>query len=168
VVESRLRLRWATDSDIASFLAQPKLVQDHLADKLDLIASVDTDVGKHAVVWCISNLVPLRQFAAGGLTLLFYEDLCRQPEIELNRVFGALGRLEQQPGRRLTQPSSTTTVASAVLAAGTPPLQAARTLDARDTAIVMDIVEAFGLAGLYDAAGRPVSLLDDALVSDAE
>jgi hypothetical protein len=157
VVESRMRLRWATDSDIASFLAQPTLVTDFLADKLDLIASTTTDEGKHAIVWCISNLVPLRQFASGGLPLVFYEDLCLRPERELPRVLTALG-LSADDGISLDsfdRPSSTTTATSGILSRRRSLQEWQDRLGTRRIDNVLRVVQAFGLADLYDAAGSP-------------
>jgi hypothetical protein len=157
VVESRMRLRWATDSDIASFLAQPALIADFLADKLDLIASTTTDEGKHAIIWCISNLVPLRQFASGGLPLVFYEDLCLHPERELPRMLTALGLGADDGAERdaLDRPSSTTTAASGVLSRRRSLHEWQDRLGTRRIDNVLRVVEAFGLGHLYDAAGSP-------------
>ncbi len=65
VVASRMQLGWDTDADIAEFLAQPELVQDFLEDKRDLIESCQTPAEKHAVIWAISNLVPLASVCRG-------------------------------------------------------------------------------------------------------
>jgi hypothetical protein len=109
VVQSRLRLNWATDADIAEFLRQPDLVDDHLRPYLPVIESAVTDEEKHAVVWCISNLVPLRQFAEGGWTLLFYETMRQYPEVEVPRMFRALGvEYRKDVFTALRRPSRTT------------------------------------------------------------
>jgi hypothetical protein len=157
VVESRLRLGWATDSDIASFLAQPALVSDFLADKLELIASTTTDEGKHAIVWCISNLVPLRQFASGGLPLVYYEHLCTQPGIELPKVLTAVGFPQTYDARsdRYASPSSTTAAASRVLSGRPSHADWRDRLGAARIDNVLRVVDAFGLGDLYDAAGMP-------------
>jgi hypothetical protein len=79
VVLSRMELDWATDDDIAPMLAQPDLLDDFLAAKIDLIHGAATPEAKHAVVWCVNNLVPLTQFGPGELHTVFYEDLCLRP-----------------------------------------------------------------------------------------
>jgi hypothetical protein len=62
VVQSRMKLGWATDDDIRHFLSQPTLMSDFLNEKIDVIAKAQTDEQKHAVIWCVTNLVPLQQF----------------------------------------------------------------------------------------------------------
>jgi hypothetical protein len=157
VVQSRLELGWATDTDIASFLRQPDLVEDFLRDRMDLIRSTRTDAGKHALIWCISNLVPLRQFGAGGLPTVFYEDLCTQPEIEIPRIFEIL-----------RQPYDETVFSSLALASSSArgrravvdPLERASSwrhrLSASQVAEVLAIVDAFGLGDLDGESARPL------------
>ena len=64
VVLSRLELGWATDHDIQPFLSQPQFVEDYLSPYLDLICNAVNSEEKHAVIWSISNMVPLRQFSS--------------------------------------------------------------------------------------------------------
>ncbi|MFO7683990.1 MAG: sulfotransferase, partial [Chloroflexota bacterium] len=92
VALSRRQLGWATDSDILAFLEQRPLLNDHLAPHRDTINRAHTDLEKHAVIWCVSHLIPLRQFAPGELTIIFYEDLCLHPERELARIERVVGR----------------------------------------------------------------------------
>jgi hypothetical protein len=158
VVQSRLQLGWATDSDLASFLAQADLAHDHLQDHLDLIHATRTEVGKHALIWCISNLVPLRQFAGGHLPMVFYENLCDQPEVEIPRIFEVIGHtFDASIFDSLAVPSSTSRGAS-------------RTPEFRDRASswrgalstgqideVLRIVNTFGLGHLYGDSTRPLA-----------
>jgi hypothetical protein len=157
VVQSRLQLGWATDTDIASFLEQPELIEDFLSSYLGLINRTRSAAGKHAIIWCISNMVPLRQFAAGGLPLVFYEDLCIQPEIELPRIF----RLMRLPLRdsvftSLATPSASSRrrgsdVTPAGLVSGWR-----RSLTADQVAEVLAVVDAFGLGHLYGDSATPL------------
>jgi hypothetical protein len=156
VVQSRLQLGWATDTDIASFLAQPDLVQDHLAEFLHLVQAARTDAGKHAVIWCISHLVPLRQFAAGGLPIVFYEDLVTQPTVEIPRVFGALGRpYESTVFDSLAVPSASTRGPSAGIAAADRISGWQSTLSRAQIDEILAIVDAFGLGHLYGESPVP-------------
>lgn len=86
VVQSRLSLNWATDLDIQHFLSQPDLIEDHLSTYLDVINGAKTDYEKHAIIWCISNLVPLKQFSRGQIPIIFYENMLIKPDIELPRI----------------------------------------------------------------------------------
>jgi len=158
VVESRLRLNWATDSDIASFLGQSTLVADFLEDKLDLIASTDSAEGKHAIIWSISNLVPLRQFDAGALPIVFYENLCMRPGLELPTAFAALRQAAPADlARSLLRPSSTTT-ADSFMGEHRRSLSAWQDrLGAQRIDRILRIVDAFGLGELYDSAGMPAA-----------
>jgi hypothetical protein len=163
VVLSRMRSDWATDTDIAPFLSQEKLVEDHLKDRLDLIRGARRVEEKHAVVWCVSNLVPLAQFGPGELDVFFYERLCTQPEPEIQRIARILseGPLEAREAklgkalRRIDVPSGTTLKSSAVVT-GDDPVGRWRKLLSRDQiANILAIVEAFGLSHLYGDSDRP-------------
>jgi hypothetical protein len=156
VVQSRLQLGWATDTDIASFLAQPDLVQDHLAEHLDLIRATRTDSGKHAVIWCISNVVPLRQFASGGLPIVRYEDLVTQPTVEIPRVFRALGQpYDDSVFDSLAVPSTSTRGRSGDVAAADRTSDWRRRLARAQIDEILAIVDAFGLGHLYGESPLP-------------
>ena len=116
VVASRMQWGWGSDSDLASFLVQPALVEDFLADKMDIIEGARTEAQKHALVWCISNLVPLRQFAGTELPVFPYERMVDRPEEEVPRLFGAIGQ-DYAPSvfKALRRPSSSTAAGSAVM-----------------------------------------------------
>jgi hypothetical protein len=156
VVLSRMRLRWATDEDIWRLLRQPELVTDHLAPFSDVIDRARTDEEKHAVIWCVSNLVPLRQFAAGGLPILHYERLRHEPETEVPRLFQTLGLgFDEHVFGALGRPSRTSQRAvpdAAMDANGW--MQALTSTQVRR---VLDIVSAFGLYHLYGGGTMPSS-----------
>jgi hypothetical protein len=157
VVLSRMQYRWATDGDIAPFLSQPPLVADFLADKLDLIHGAATDEEKHAVIWCISNLVPLEQFQPGELDVLFYEDLCTRPEREMRKVSEATRRAyDGAILDRVRRPSSTTLPTSAILTGEDRVTGWQRRLSAGQIRNVLSIVEAFGLGHLYGDSPTPL------------
>ena len=61
VVLSRMKLDWATDSDIAPFLAQPKLVEDYLSDKLDFINGIEA--------WITYQPLPVWRLEGGYVSL---------------------------------------------------------------------------------------------------
>lgn len=163
VTLSRRQLGWATDSDIESFLAQPTLLEDHLNPCLDIICRAQTELEKHAVIWCISHLVPLRQFAPGELTLVFYEDLCLQPQRELARIAQVVQRPLAAAPASLARPSATTTAASAVLTGDDRVTRWQNSLSSVEIGQVLDIVAAFGLDHLY--AGRPDTMDTGRIIS---
>jgi hypothetical protein len=156
VVASRMQLGWDTDADIEPLLSQPRLASDFLHDKLDLIQGCRTPEEKHAVIWSISNLVPLRQFEHGSLHLVFYEELLSRPEAELPRVFRLSGLdYDEATLARLTRPSATTVNFREVAAGGQDLARWKRSLTSGQIERVLAIVEKFGLGDLYGDSPMP-------------
>ena len=91
---------------------QPQLVEDHLAPFRDVLESATTVVEQRLAVWCVQNYVPLRQFAAGEIHIMYYEAMCVDPAGELRRLYAYLGKEFDDKKlartlRRLRRPSST-------------------------------------------------------------
>ena len=150
VVLSRIELGWATDRDIASFLSQPQLIEDHLGPYLDLIHSAANIEEKHAVIWSICNLVPLIQFHPGELKIVYYETLCTQLEFELAGILETLGYSYKSPLTNVRdQPSQTARAASAVVT-GTDKIEGwKKKLSHSQIDNILRIVQGFGLSHLY-------------------
>ncbi len=157
VVLSRMELGWATDHDIEPFLSQPQLVEDYLSPYWDLICSAQTVEEKHGVIWSVSNLVPLKQFNANEFKVVFYEDLCTQPEVALPGIFDAIGH--QYSGRLVAnsnRPSQTTRHASAVVT-GTDKLEHwKKKLSRSQIDNILRVVQAFDLSHLYGDSTLPL------------
>lgn len=158
VTASRMELNWATDRDIEPFLSQPDLVEDHLAPYMEIIKHAKTDEEKHAVIWCVSNLVPLRQFQPNEIRIVYYERLCIQPEIELPAVFASIGQSYRDTERdAVNRPSQTARPSSAVVD-GTDKISAwRRKLSDKQIENILRIVSAFGLDHLYGDSLLPLS-----------
>lgn len=156
VVLSRLQLGWATDGDIASFLNQQQLIEDHLVPYLDIIERAQTEIEKHAVIWCVSHLVPLRQFRPEELNIVYYENLCLHPQRELARIEMIVKRpFPLQTIASLSRPSPTTTAASAVLTGDNRVTHWQAKLSATETRQILDTVGAFDLDHLYGGGLLP-------------
>ncbi|HUM67926.1 MAG TPA: sulfotransferase [Chloroflexota bacterium] len=157
VVLSRLQLQWATDSDIESFLHQPQLVEDFLADKMDIIAQATSDAAKHALIWCISNIVPLQQFASGELPIVFYEHLIAQPDTTIPALFQNIGitDYEESVYQAAQKPSATSKKHSAIVAGTNQLTQWQSTLTNSQIDDVLAIVAAFNLDIIYDDLPMP-------------
>jgi hypothetical protein len=90
-------------------LDQPNLVADHLAPFKDAIAAARTPWEQRLFTWCVQTYVPLRQFRPGDVHIVFYENVCVDPEGELRRMFSFIGRsLDDSFQRRLWKPSPMT------------------------------------------------------------
>jgi hypothetical protein len=155
VVLSRMELGWATDSDIQPFLDQKNLVEDFLCDKLELIHRAETDVEKHALIWCITNLIPLKQFKPGEITVMYYEDLCLQPEYELLKILKSLNQEATMRRVDVKRPSTTSSISSAVVTGADRISRWKNTLKNREIDSILNIVREFGLDDLYGEAVTP-------------
>jgi hypothetical protein len=158
VVSSRMELGWATDRDIEPFLSQPDLVTDHLTPHMDLIKNAKTDEEKHAIIWSVSNLVPLKQFNPNEIKIVYYENLCTLPEIELPAIFESVGqKYKASITDIVSRPSQTTRVTSAIVD-GTDRLSSwRRKLSAAQTESILRIVDAFGLGHVYGDSLLPLN-----------
>lgn len=158
VVQSRMEWGWATDQDIEPFLLQSDLVSDYLSEYLELIRNANSDEEKHAIIWSISNLVPLRQFKPGELKIVYYENLCTQPELELPEIFRTIGqRYEPSMVRRSRRPSMTTRSTSAVVAGNKKIVLWKNSLSSVQIERILNVVKAFRLDHLYGDSLLPLS-----------
>ena len=157
VVASRIELGWATDRDIQPFLSQPDLIEDHLGSYLNLIKNAETTEEKHAIIWSVSYLVPLKQFKPGELKVVYYEDLCTQPQAELTSILDAIGRKPVHSVLdKIDRPSQTARVTSAIVT-GIDKLSGWRKkLSPSQIDNILRIVDGFGLSQLYDASLLPL------------
>ena len=89
VIASRVKQGW--DSHLDAYLCQPRLVQNFLEPYLPVIESAQGNVQRHAVMWCLENLIPLRQMSQFPWLFCRYEDLAARPEAEADRLLGLLG-----------------------------------------------------------------------------
>lgn len=157
VVASRMELGWATDGDIAHFLSQRRLITDYLAPHMDLIRNAKSAEEKHAVVWSVSNLIPLKQFSPGELTIVYYENLCIRPEIELPGIFRHIGQsCESSPIDDIDRPSQTARESSAVVVGAGKISHWRRKLTSSQIHNILRVVRGFGLDQLYGDSSLPL------------
>jgi hypothetical protein len=158
VVSSRMELNWATDRDIEPFLSQPELMTDHLAPYMDLIKNAKTDEEKHAVIWSASNIVPLHQFKPNQVKVVYYENLCTQPEIELPAIFASIGQpYHDTKNDAINRPSQTSRVTSAVVYGANKISAWKKKLSAVQVEKILRVVDAFGLGHVYDDSVSPLN-----------
>jgi hypothetical protein len=151
VVLSRMNLQWATDGDIRHFLCQPTLMSDFLNDKVDEIAKAQTDEQKHAIIWCVTNLVPLHQFIDKDLYIVMYENLVQFPEVEIPKLFDRLSvSYDKSIFNSYKQPSSTSAHTSAILSGKKLIDHWKNELSKQQIDNILGIVDQFGLAWVYE------------------
>lgn len=159
VVLSRLKLDWATDDDIEPLLNQPDLVEDQLTPFVDLIKNASTAEEKHAIIWSVSNLVPLKQFGTDDdvLRTIYYENLCTQPEKELDTVFDTIGQpYHRSVINQINRPSQTAQEYSAITVGKDKLSNWKKELSASQIDKILHIVDAFGLSYLYGDSLLPL------------
>jgi hypothetical protein len=157
VVLSRMEYGWGSDSDMESLLAQQALVDDFLKDKMKIIKQANTVEERHAIIWCVNNLVPLKQFSSRELNIVSYERLCTQPEEELRRIFELIKLPNADLGiRYVNRPSITALPSSAVITGENKIARWQRRLSPEQIRNVLGIVRAFGLDHLYADSVMPI------------
>ena len=159
VILSRIKLRWETHLDV--FLEQPQLMADYLDPFVELIEEAKSDVQKHAVMWCIENLIPLRQSQDHSLPFgsnwLFctYEQLYSHPQAEADRILRRLGiRKTCFTQRAINRHSIVTRPGSALLHGQNPLVEWQNRLSKQEIEDILKIVEAFGIE-LYNSNPMP-------------
>jgi hypothetical protein len=152
---------WMTNP--LDLLHQAKLYEDYLFEFEDLIQTVSRKndyVLSQVLIWSIINYVPLRQFKPGGIHICFYEDIYRDPNTEIYKIFDFIGgsRKNQQfivPEEVIKRPSRVAGAESNLIS-GTSPVSAwkdelsPQTIDAG-----LEILQHFGFDDLYDDESMP-------------
>jgi Sulfotransferase family len=157
VVLSRMQLGWATDEDIDSFLCQTRLIDDFLIDHLDVIRGATTTEEKHAVIWCVSNLVPIRQFGPGSLNTVFYENLTRDPMAEIPKIFRLLNhRYRDNVFAIVDRPSITSRSIKAIGSGNNQGNDWKSRLSPRQIEKILSVVERFHLDYIYGDSSEPL------------
>ena len=124
-----------------------------------MIRGVKTDAEKHAILWCVSNMVPLAQFSDIGLNTVFYEDLCSRPERVIPAIFDTLGSpWSDTVFSYARRPSMTTARHSALFDEAGHISAWRRVLSTADIARIRAVTDEFGLGHLYGDDDLPVHL----------
>jgi hypothetical protein len=164
VALSRMQLDWATDSDLEPFLVQPQFVEDFLSDKMEIVKGAKSVEAKHAVIWCLCNLIPLRQFRPGEIQVVFYENLCLQPSTEIAQIFGAIKQAYQATVLAdVGKPSRTVTNRSAVFRGEDKVRRWQKELSPRQINTILSVVADFGLDYLYGDSPMPIVASDQVI-----
>ena len=131
----------------ADFLVPVEHIAQQVRDSQDQIL-------KYVLVWCIVNWVPLKQFSADTLHVVFYEDVVTRPRDELEKIWTFLGRKPIISEKRLKQVLDRPTWTARPK--GIPALDEWKTLVSDEQlAATNRILECFQLDQLYDEDGVP-------------
>jgi hypothetical protein len=162
VANSKLEKGW--DTHLTDFLGQEELLVDFLDPFKDRIAAAEDAFEKHIFLWCIENYVPLRQFGEGEILVVFYEDLCINPEQEIQKILAFAGM--KYSSRVLgvhARPSAESRKESAIVA-GTNLINSWRKgISRRQVRRAVEILRLFGLQAVYGEDDLPLLSGQDAL-----
>ncbi|MCP5005002.1 MAG: sulfotransferase domain-containing protein [Planctomycetes bacterium] len=91
VVSSQLEIdgNWGC---LSEYFAQEDLVRDFLLPFKKAAQNVHNRFEELVFIWCIQNYVPLKQFERDEIHLIFYENFCKYPNQEIERLFKFLGQ----------------------------------------------------------------------------
>lgn len=152
---SKLKLNWETHLD--EFLNQEDLVEDFLTPFVSEICGAKTEFEKHIFLWCIENYVPLKQFKEDEIHLVFYENLCTQPKLELEKLFPYLGRASSNRALKVAKvPSPTCRPGSSVLHGRDLVGEYKRHLTKEQISRAIEILGIFGLDKIYGKEPLPL------------
>jgi hypothetical protein len=158
VAVSRVANRRPTDFEVQDVLSQPQFIEDWLTPYMPIISKLDTDFEKQIALWSIENMLPLRTITTQDALVVFYEQLCLQPEVEVERISTFLHL--QSTGRMLKnigQPSSQTRRGSSAILTGSDLIASWRSHVTPDMiAKAREILDVFGLSHLYSDEGLPL------------
>lgn len=141
---------------VEPLLAQETLIQDFLKQHTATIAQARGSFERAVCIWCIENLVALKQFKPGEAHVVFYEHLLLQPEIEVRRLFAFLAKpYDTTVIERITRPSLTSRKDSAVrMGEGAIGNWRGKVSD-EQLRWTLDTVREFGLDTIYSDAPMP-------------
>jgi hypothetical protein len=156
VVLSRMEAIWGADEDLNALISQSALIKDHLSDRLDVIRNARSTESKHAILWAIQHLVPLRQFRREHLDIVFYENLCLRPEEEIPRIFQIIGHeFRTSVYKHVEVPSRTTLRTSAIVTNDDKVTRWKRKLSEKQIDDILSVIRDFDLDYIYGDQAVP-------------
>ena len=149
---------------VVPLLEQERLVADFLHPWEDAIRDARDTFERTIFLWCVETLVPLRQFRPGEVHVVFYEHLVREPEQEVARLFGHIGKsMDGFDVERLKVPSLTSRRATSAAWTGADRVESwKKKVTPEQRRRALEILELFGLDRIYtdDAMPRPEGILE--------
>jgi hypothetical protein len=154
VALSRMKFGWKPKLD--RFLSQEELVEDYLSPFLPLIKKQKTEFEEQILSWCVENFVPLCQFKPEQIKIVFYENMCVQPEEEIARLFKFIGTsYNNKVFKVIKNPSATSHAQSAVISHKNLVGGYKKLLDRNELSKAETILRYFGLDRIYGSGPMP-------------
>ena len=145
---SKLRLNW--DDNLAEYMSQPNLMNDHLEPYKKIINSAITHYEKHFMMWCIENSIVLNTFNRKDIFILFYEYLISEPEKTLIKLYKYLNiNYNSNIIDALNKPSSQSNTQSAIFRSKNILSDWTNYIDIKQKEYANNILKEFNLDRLY-------------------
>lgn len=161
-VLSQLKMGWNPSFDL--FHGQPELMADFLEPYRGELGAIQDAFSGRLMMWCLMNLVPLRQFAGGGMQVIFYEDLFRR---HAEILPGLLAHIEVRHTdwvlSKLSLPSPLTKNFSAILHGEDPVESWRKQVTPEQMKTAMEILARFGFDRIYGEDSMPRVKAEDVL-----
>jgi hypothetical protein len=156
VIASQLRMDWRLNVNF--LLEQKELMQDFLEPYAYLMSRPLLALDHLTLIWCVENYIPLKKFRAGEMLIIFYEELLKNPEREIERVFRFIGQpVRTGVFKQHRKPSAEARVWSAVVT-GDDLLDSWRKyFDPFQISRILYFVRLFGLHKIYGEETMPRS-----------
>ena len=162
VASSKLELGW--DTHLTDFLSQEELMSDFLYPFRSEIEAAEDPFAKHVFMWCVENYVPLCQFGRHEILVVFYENLCHNPQTEIAMVLEHVGLPLNQRALDVAALPSAMSRKDSPIRTGTSLVNSWRDrISERQILQAIGILELFGLDSIYDEGTMPKVSGEDAL-----
>ena len=162
VANSRIRANWGTF--LNEFIAQEQLVNDFLSPFIKYIKESNSTFENQLFMWCIENYVPLKQFNPGEILLIFYENICSNPQNEISKILNFLNiNYDYNYIKKSKKPSSVSHKDSAIISGGDFIKKWKSFISANQINRAVQILSIFGLQNIYNESCYPLLNDSDAL-----
>jgi hypothetical protein len=173
VAASRLKYKGWGQKSLNVYLQQENLMNDYLSPfQNEIIKSQNKflDYGKsfenHIFSWCIENYIVLRQFKNMGIHVAFYEELCRSPEAEFQKIFSFMHETCDKDIATAIPKASKLSRKDSAINTGDSLIDSWRqNLEQSEIDRAMEIVSLFDLDKIYETDSFPKSRNLDLLLS---
>ena len=155
VANSKLKLGW--NSHLDDFLAQDNLMDDFLNPFKKELEDAHDLFDKHIFMWCVENYIPLKQFSEGEILVVFYENLCRDPQNEIEKIMLFIGEnFSLEILQNVRKPSMLSRKDSAVVSSASLVDTWRKNISDEQIEKASEILSIFGLQVIYDKSSFPL------------
>ena len=139
-------------------------MEDFLDPFKSELQDAKTVFDKHIFMWCIENYVPLKQFSDGELLVVFYENICTQPEQEMQRLCSFIGqRFSPASVDKSSIPSALSRKQSAINSGDDLVSSWRKSISDDQIERAVEILGIFGLQNIYNENDYPLLSGSEAL-----